>query len=78
MGVIARLDLDDLLIVRVAGAEHHPVLAKANGTLVAVGRHVPDGQRRHKFSTPKLMHDSRAIHTLSKATPLVLVSRHGS
>jgi hypothetical protein len=36
--------LDDSLIVRVAGTQHHSVLAKADRLLVAIGSKVADGQ----------------------------------
>src|SRR6266851_7379653 len=45
--------LDHSLIVGVAGAEHHPVLAKGDRPPVAVGRDVPDGQCRHDISVPR-------------------------
>src|SRR6266487_3456888 len=44
--------LDHSLIAGVAGAEHHPVLAKGDRPPVAIGRHVPDGQCRHDVSVP--------------------------
>jgi hypothetical protein len=49
------------LIVAVAWAEHHPVLAKGDRPPIAIGRDVPDGQYRHDVSRAraKIMHDSR-------------------
>lgn len=38
--------LDHSLIVGIAWAEHHPVLAKSDRPPVAIGRDVPDGQCR--------------------------------
>src|SRR6266404_8282543 len=44
---------DYSLIVGVAWAEHHPVLAKGDRPPVAIGRDVPDGQCRHDVSVPR-------------------------
>ena len=45
--------LDHSLIVAVAWAEHHSVLAKGDRLPVAIGRDVPDGQGRHDVSTAR-------------------------
>jgi hypothetical protein len=39
------------LFVGVARMEHHPVFAEGDGSPVAIGREVPDGEGRHDDST---------------------------
>src|SRR5208337_1921316 len=43
--------------------EHHPVFAEGDGPPVAIGREVPDGEKRHDDSGVGTMHDSRGFDT---------------
>ena len=46
-GVMLQSRLEQLLVVAVARAEHHAVLAERHRLLVAVGGDVTDGEERH-------------------------------
>ena len=58
--------IDDLLIVRIARPQHHPVLAKGDRMTVAIGRDVPNGQRWHDGSPIPTKHVSRHRETAAR------------
>src|SRR3954464_6423366 len=61
--------LEEPLVVALARAQQHPVLAEGDRLPVAVGRHVADGANRHGRATPwsgaavRPAHGQRSWHT---------------